>query len=152
VYQARRLLFRMLAEDDDPSLLFELAPANLKTADEDVLQASRQLLREAAGAVLAQAGFEADPRLRGAARRTLSRIVQFLKSPLADKPWIRVGNQQVLSPDAFPPSVYALQMFAHMPLFRSEHYEGMELLYRWLTRPLPRQEQIQLIGQERVEV
>ena len=43
-------------------------------------------------------------------------------------------------------------MFAHMPLFRSEHYEGMELLYRWLTRPLPRQEQMQVVGKKIVSV
>ena len=113
---------------------------------------ARQTLREAAGAALAQAGFESDPRLRGAARRTLDRMMEFLKSPVGAKPWIRIGNRQVLSPDAFAPSIYALQMLAHMPLFRSEHYEGMELLYRWLTRPLPRQEQMQVVGKKIVPV
>ena len=43
-------------------------------------------------------------------------------------------------------------MLAHMPLFRNEHYEGMELLYRWLTRPLPRQEQMQVVGKKIVPV
>ena len=155
VYQARRILFRLLAEDDDPALLFEFAPAvgpKAKPMEEEMRVAHRQLLREAAGAVLAQAGFEADPRLRGAARRTLERMMDFLKSPVGAKPWIRIGNQQVLSPDAFPPSIYALSMFAYMPLFRSEHYEGMELLYRWLSRPLPRQEQMKLIGKKIVPV
>jgi len=155
VYQARRILFRLLAEDDDPALLFEFAPAvgpKAKPMEEEMRLAHRQLLREAAGAVLAQAGFEADPRLRGAARRTLERMMEFLKSPVGAKPWIRIGNQQVLSPDAFPPSICALSMFAQMPLFRSEHYEGMELLYRWLSRPLPRQEQMQLIGKKIVPV
>ena len=102
--------------------------------------------REAAGAALAQAGYESDPRLRGMARRTLERTMDFLRSPLGAKPWIRIGNQQVLSPDAFPPSIHALQMYAHMPLFRNEHYEGMEMLYRWLCRALPRQEQMQQVG------
>ncbi len=148
VFQARRILFRLLAEDDDPALLFELAPklAVKGRIDEETLRMTRQTLREAAGAALAQSGFETDPRLRGAARRTLDRIMAFLKSPFGDKPWMRIGNQQVLAPEAFPPSIYALQMLSHMPLFRSEHYEGMELLYRWLARPLPRQEQMQLVG------
>jgi hypothetical protein len=150
VYQARRMLFRLLAEDDDPSLLFELAPkAGAKgPAEEEVIRMTRQILREAAGAALAQSGFETDPRLRGAARRTLDRMMEFLKSPVGEKPWIRIGNRQVLSPDAFPPSIYALQMLSHMPLFRSEHYEGMELLYRWLNRPLPRQDQMQVVGKK----
>ncbi|HEV8409946.1 MAG TPA: hypothetical protein VGQ30_05510 [Gemmatimonadaceae bacterium] len=154
IYQARRILFRLLAEDDDPELLFEFAPnPNAKTKpEEEMLLMARQTLREAAGAALAQAGFEADPRLRGAARRTLDRMMEFLKSPVGAKPWIRIGNRQVLSPDAFAPSIYALQMLAHMPLFRSEHYEGMELLYRWLTRPLPRQEQMQVVGKKIVPV
>jgi hypothetical protein len=154
VYQARRILFRLLAEDDDPELLFEFAPnPNAKTKPEEEMRLmARQTLREAAGAALAQAGFESDPRLRGAARRTLDRMMEFLKSPVGAKPWIRIGNRQVLSPDAFAPSIYALQMLAHMPLFRSEHYEGMELLYRWLTRPLPRQEQMQIVGKKIVPV
>jgi hypothetical protein len=154
VFHARRILFRMLAEDDDPTLLFEFAPrtGSKSRPDPDVLQMERQTLREAAAAVLAQAGFEADPRLRGLARRTLGRLVEFLRSPLGTKPWIRVGNRQVLSPEVFAPSIYALQMLAHMPLFRSEHYEGMELLYRWLSRPLPRQEQMQAVGKKIVPV
>jgi hypothetical protein len=155
VYQARRILFRLLAEDDDPQLLFEFAPklnVKGKQPEEELRLMARQTLREAAGAALAQAGFESDPRLRGAARRTLDRTMEFLKSPVGAKPWIRIGNRQVLSPDAFAPSIYALQMLAHMPLFRSEHYEGMELLYRWLTRPLPRQEQMQVVGKRIVPV
>ena len=153
VYQARRILFRLLAEDDDPALLFEQAPPpNKGRFEEEQRRMVRQNLREAAGAALAQSGFENDPRLRGAARRTLDRMVGFLKSPLGDKHWIRVGNRQVLSPDAFPPSIYALQMLAHMPLFRNEHYEGMELLYRWLSRALPRQEQMQVVGKKILSV
>jgi hypothetical protein len=154
IYQARRILFRLLAEDDDPSLLFEFAPkaAAKGRPEEEFRRMTRQTLREAAGAALAQSGFETDPRLRGAARRTLDRIMEFLKSPVGDKPWIRIGNRQVLAPEAFPPSIYALHMLSHMPLFRSEHYEGMELLYRWLTRPLPRQEQMQVVGKRIVPV
>lgn len=145
LFHARRNLFRLLAEDTDPAQLYELAPTKGRP-EEEYIRTQRQLLREAAGAALAQAGFEGDPRLRGLARRTIDRIGDYLRSPIAEKPWIRVGNKQVLHPEAFPPSIYALHLIAHMPLFQSEHYEAMELLYAYLMRPLPRQEAVQMIG------
>lgn len=152
LFHARRVLFRLLAEDDDPSLLFELAPPPSKKVEREAIMATRQILREAAAAALAQAGFEADPRLRGVANRVLDRIETFLRSPLAERPWVRVGNRQVLAAEAAPPSVHALHMLAHMPLFRNEHYDAMEALYRWLTHPLPRQEQVQMIGKKLLPV
>lgn len=142
---ARRALFRLLAEDNAPEFLYELAP---KHPDEDLVRRGRSILREAAGAALAQAGYEDDPRLRGLARRVLERIVAFIRSPLAQKPWIRVGNQHVLAPEAAPPSWYSLAMFAYMPLFRTENHEAMDRLYGYLTQPLPRQEALQLCGQK----
>lgn len=135
--QARRTLFRLLAEDEDPSYLYELAP-RAKVMDPEVVRHGRSVLREAAAATLAQAGYEADPRLRGAARRILERMDAYLRSPLAEKPFVRAGNQHVLPPESVPPSVWSLTMLAHMPLFRSEHYEITERLYEYLTRPLPR--------------
>ena len=105
---ARRVLFRLLAEDNDPGFLYELAG---KVGDEDLVRRGRSILREAAGAALAQAGYEDDPRLRGVARRVLERVANFLRSQLAQKPWMRVGNQHVLAAEAAPPSMYALVMF-----------------------------------------
>lgn len=141
----RRALFRLLAEDTDRAMLYELAPTKPKV-EEEFLILQRQTLREAAGAALAGAGFEGDPRLRGLARRTIDRMAEFLRSPLAEKPWVRIGNRQVLHPDAYPPTIHMLHLLAHMPLCQSEHYEAMELLYDYLTRPLPRQESVQQIG------
>jgi hypothetical protein len=152
IYHARRILFRLLAEDADPGLLFEFSPPPSKKLERETVIGGRQILREAAAAALAQAGFEQDPRLRGAANRILERIFDFLRSPVAEKPWIRVGNRQVLAAEANPPSIYALHMLAHMPLFRNEHYEEMEALYRWLTRALPRQEHVQLVGKKMIAV
>ena len=143
---ARRVLFRLLAEDDDPSYLFELAGKG--TPDVDTVLRGRALLREAAAAALAQAGYESDPRLRGAARRIMERIATYLRSPLAEKPFIRIANQHALAAEAVPPSFHTLQMLAHMPLFRSENYEILELLYAYLTQPLPRTEPAQLIGKK----
>jgi len=142
---ARRVLFRLLAEDSDPEYLYELGNKN---QDEDLVRRGRAILREAAGAALAQAGYEDDPRLRGVARRVLERISNFIRSPLAQKPWIRVGNQHVLTAEAAPPSMHALLMFAYMPLFRTEHHEAMDRLYHFLSQPLPRQEPLQLCGKK----
>lgn len=146
VARARRVLFRLLAEDEDPEYLFELGGKG--TVDEDVARRGRAVLREAAAAALAQAGYEGDPRLRGAAKRILERVNGFLKSPLAQKPFVRVGNQHVLAPEAAPPSLYALELFAHMPLFRIENFEAMDRLYQHLSQPLPRQEAVQLCGKK----
>lgn len=142
---ARRILFRLLAEDLDPAYLFEFAGD--AEGDEDLVRRGRGILREAAAAALAQAGYEADPRLRGAARRILERIATHLRSPLAAKPWVRVGNKQVLAAEATPPSIHALTMLAFMPLFRSEHHDTLDRIYQYVSQPLPRQEPQQLCGQ-----
>jgi hypothetical protein len=147
--RARRLLFRLLAEDEDPSFLCELA-AEAGT-DEDLIRRGRAILREAAAATLAQAGYERDPRLRGAAQRLLSPVAEYLRSPLAQKPWVRLGNRQVLSADAAPPSVHLLRMLAHMPLFCSEHAETLDNIYEYVSQTPPRQEPFQLVGDHVVE-
>jgi hypothetical protein len=142
--RARRILFRLLAEDADPAYLFELAPR--ADEDGDVARRGRAVLREAAAAALAQAGYEGDPRLRGAASRILDRIDSFLRSPLAHKPWVRVGNKQVLAAEATPPSIYALAMLAHMPFFRNEHHVQLDRIFQYVSQPQPRQEALQLWG------
>ncbi len=144
--QARRLLFRLLAEDDDVTYLFELAPR--QAADLELVRQRRGILREAAAAALAQAGYEKDPRLRGAARRIVERVDAYLRSPLAPKPFVRAGNQYVLAREAVPPSIYLLAMLAYMPHFQSEHYDIMERLYAHLSQPQPRQEPAALIGKK----
>jgi hypothetical protein len=141
---ARRILFRLLAEDDDPSFLFELRGKH--EPDEEAVKRGRSLLREAAAATLAQSGYEGDPRLRGAARRILTRMADYLRSPLAQRPFIRQGNQHMLAAEACPPSIFAVAMLAYMPLFRAEHHREMDALYQHLTQPQPRQEPVQLCG------
>lgn len=144
----KRLLYRLLAEDDDPTFLLEIRPEG---DDEDLVRRGRLMLREAAAASLAQAGYESDPRLRGAARRLIDRVYTFLKTPLAQKPWIRIGNQHVLPADVAAPSFHLLVMLGYMPQFRSEHTEFMERLFTWLTQPWPRQAPIQQVGEYLVE-
>jgi hypothetical protein len=59
---------------------------------------------------------------------------------------VRAGNQQVLAPEAIPPSFHMLVMLAFMPLFRSEHYDIMERLFQILAQPVPRQAPARLLG------
>ena len=145
---ARRALFRLLAEDNDPAYLYELGP---KSKDDDSVRRGRLQLREAAAAALAQAGYESDPRLRGAARRILERIDAYLASPLAEKPWMRVGNVHVLAPEVSPPTFNALTMLAHMPIFRNENYSETERIYQYISQPHPRQDSVQLLGKKMIE-
>lgn len=147
--RSRRLLFRLLAEDDDPAFLFELAAE--AGEDEDLIHRGRVILREAAAATLAQAGYERDPRLRGAAMRLLERVSDYLRSPLAQRPWVRVGNRQVLAPEAAPPSIYLLSMLAHMPLFCAEYADSLDRIFECVSQPMPRQESVQLVGDHLVE-
>lgn len=142
--RARRLLFRLLAEDDDPAYIFEFAEE--AGGDEDLIHRARGILREAAAATLAQAGYERDPRLRGAAMRLLERVADYQRSPLAQKPWVRVGNRQVLAPEAAPPSIYLLTMLAHMPLFCSEFAEQLDRVFDGISQTMPRQDSVQLVG------
>jgi hypothetical protein len=142
--RARRVLFRLLAEDQDPAYLYEFGGKT--RPDEDLVRRGRGILREAAAATLAQAGYEDDPRLRGAARRILERIDRFVHSSLGEKPWVRVGNKQVLAQEAAPPSIYALTMLAYMPLLRIEHHAELDHIYHYISQPLPRQEPQQLCG------
>ena len=145
---ARRALFRLLAEDNDPAYLYELGA---KAKDDDAILRGRMQLREAAAAALAQAGYESDPRLRGAARRIMERTHQYLTSPLAEKPWKRVGNVHVLATEVSPPTFNMLTMLAHMPIFRNENYTEMESIYEYIAQPHPRQDSIQLVGKKMIE-
>src|SRR5215207_2909894 len=144
--RARRVLFRLLAEDNEPAFLFELAHRGEDAGEH--ARRGRVTLREAAAAALAQAGYEGDPRLRGAARRILDRIDGYLRSPLAHKPWVRVGNKQVLAAEAAPPTIYALGMLAHMPLCRNENHIQLDRILHYVSQPQPRQELAQLFGSQ----
>lgn len=148
--RARRYLFRLLAEDDDPAFLYDLAAG--VGDNEGMIAHGRLLLREAAGAALAQAGYESDPRLRGAATRAIERLREFLRSPLAENPWVGTGASRALNEDAAPPSMHLLIMLAHMPVFRLEHHDTLEELFAYLSRRLPRTEARQHVGDEIVPV
>ncbi len=126
LWLARRPLFRLLAQDDDPRFLYELGS---EASDAATIQHGRLRLREAAAAALAQLGLESDPRLRGAAARILERLTAFLRAaPPGAGP---------LPETAAPPSVDTLLMLAHMPIFRTEHAVELGLLAAFLMQPGP---------------
>ncbi|MES3035746.1 MAG: hypothetical protein V4813_17210 [Gemmatimonadota bacterium] len=140
---SRRFLFRLLAMDEEPGMLYELGEAAGNSKEH--AKRLRANVRVEAAALLAQAGYERDPRVRGAAIRATQRVMDYLRSPLAQKPWIRVGNKQVLDPAAAPPTMSFLRMAAFMPELRTEYHMGMELLGKHLMQPEPRQEPVQQI-------
>ena len=139
----RRALFRLLAEDNDPAYLYELAEGG---SGVEYRRYGRRRLREAAAAALAHLGYENDPRLRGCANRMVNRVREFLQSPLAHDPWMRIGNKHVLSPEASPPSIALLVMLGHMPHYRHEHFEFLEELREFLIRPVGQKEVQQQVG------
>lgn len=141
---ARRVLFRLLAEDNDPAYLYEFTG---KGVGADYRRYGRQRLREASAAALAHLGYESDPRLRGCANRMVQRVRDFLRSPLAADPWIRIGNKHALSPEATPPSISLLVMLAHMPLYRHENHEFLTELREYLAQPVGQKEVQQQVAE-----
>jgi hypothetical protein len=145
-HAARRILFRLLAEDADPSYLFELRG---EAGDDELLvRRGRALLRDGAAAALAQLGCEADPRLRGAAVRALERTMTFVRAataPGAEPP------TNPLPPGASPPTAHFLVMLAFMPRFRSEHQDEMTRLLAFLSAAPPSGTPRQLAGKREVQ-
>lgn len=144
LHRARRALFRLLAEDSDPNFLYDLAAD--AGSDEMLIARGRRILRAAAAATLAQAGYAEDPRLRGAAHRATTRATTYLASSLADDPWVKARDGVALDEEATPPSMYLLLMLSHMPLFRTEHQTAMDALYEYVSRPRPTQGTRQWVG------
>lgn len=129
---ARKVLFRLLAEDMDPYYLYELR-ADAGT-DEYLIRRGRALLREAAAATLAQLGCEADPRLRGAAVRLLDRVMAFVRHSATAA---TTETPPPLPATAMAPTPHFLVMLAYMPRFRSEHQDEMTRLLAFLATPAP---------------
>ncbi len=141
-----RVLFRLLSRDPDPALLFEFK----KMVKESPLTEGwvRNNLREAASTALAEAGFNVDPRLRGSAHRTASAISNFLRSPQAEKPFVKAGQKYLLHPDAYPPTWYSLAMMASMPNLQRERAGFTERLGQYLAQPAPKRPVIIKLGKK----
>jgi hypothetical protein len=131
-----RVLFRLLSRDEDPGLLFEFQ--KLSRADAKAEAWARDIMREAASAALAETGYGDDPRLRGAGHKIANAISQFLRSPVAEKPFIKSGSQMVLHPEAHPPSWYSVAMLSFMPNLQRERAGFTERLGHYLAQPAPK--------------
>jgi hypothetical protein len=146
---ADRVLFRLLRRDEDPALLFEFQ--KLVKSDEDAEAWARGTIREAASAALAEAGYADDPRLRGAGHKIASGISQFLRSPLAEKPFVKSAKQVVLHPEAHPPSWYSVAMLSFMPNLQRERAGFTERLGHYLAQPAPKKAFVIQVGKRTVK-
>jgi len=133
---ADRVLFRLLTRDENPALLFEYQ--RLVAAEPGAEPWVRDLIREAASCALAEAGHVEDPRLRGSGHRIASAVSQFLRSPLAEKPFIKSSKNLVLHPEAHPPSWYSVAMLGSMPNLQRERAGFTERLGHYLAQPAPK--------------
>jgi hypothetical protein len=146
---ADRVLFRLLSRDEDPALLFEfLKPVK---SDEAAEAWARGIMREAASAALAEAGYGDDPRLRGAGHKIANAVSQFLRSPLAEKPFVKSGQHVVLHPEAHPPSWYSVAMLAAMPNLQRERAGFTERLGHYLAQPAPKKAFVIQVGKRTVK-
>jgi hypothetical protein len=144
-----RVLFRLLSRDEDPALLFEFQ--RLVKSDEEAEAWARGTMREASAAALAEAGYADDPRLRGAGHKIANAVSQFLRSPLAEKPFIKSGKQVVLHPEAHPPSWYSVAMLSFMPNLQRERAGFTERLGHYLAQPAPKKAFVLLVGKRTVK-
>jgi hypothetical protein len=107
-------------------------------------------MREAASAALAEAGYAEDPRLRGSGHKVANAISQFLRSPLAEKPFLKAGKQIALHPEAHPPSWYSVAMLASMPNLQRERAGFTERLGHYLAQPAPKKAFVIQVGKKTV--
>ena len=143
---ADRVLFRLLSRDEDPALLYEYQrPAR---GNPDVALWARALTRQGVAAALAQAGYVEDPRVRGAAHRIATDISNFLRSELAEKPFVRKGSKTILHPEAQPPTLLALALVAFMPSLQRERAGFVDRLSTYLARPASKRTYLIQVGKK----
>lgn len=146
---ADRLLFRLLSRDEDPALLFEYQKA--AKGDDAYAAWARNLSREAATAALAESGNIEDPRVRGSAHKVANEISEFLRSPLAEKPFVRSGSATVLHAEAHPPDWNAIAMVGAMPNLQRERAGFTERLRNYLAQPAPKKAFALAVGKKKVK-
>ena len=139
-----RVLYRLVSRDEDPKLLFEFE--KFAVAEPGTEPWIRIVLREAASAALAHAGFGDDPRVRGAAHRILNEVSQFLRSELAQNPFVRTGRAWALSPAAYPPSVFSVSLLSRLPAVQRERAGLVERLGTYLAAPAPKKTYVVAAG------
>lgn len=146
---AERMLFRVLSRDDDPQLNFEFA--KLEKEGPLAVEWAREHFREATTAALAEAGYQEDPRIRGAGHKIASNVSQFLRSPLAEKPFAKAGGKLILDPDAHPPTWYSVAMIAALPNLQRERAGFTDRLGQYLALPAPKKTYSIRIGKRAIK-
>ena len=146
---AERVFFRLLSRDEDPALLFEYA--KLAKGNPEMAIWSRVMMRQGAAVALAHAGHAEDPRVRGAAHRVASEISQFLRSELAEKPFVRKGSRTMLHPQAIPPTTLAVATIAYMPGLQRERAGFVERLCAFLARSVSKRPYVIQLGKRIVK-
>jgi len=131
-----RVLYRLVSRDADPKLLMEYEKFGV--AEPGAEPWIRAVVREAAAAALAQAGFADDPRVRGAAHKILNEVSQFLRSEMAQDPFVRSGRAWVLNPLAYPPTVFSVALLSRLPAVQRERAGLVERIGTYLAAPAPK--------------
>ncbi len=143
---ASRTLYRLLSRDEDPKLLHEYAKfATIELGAEPYI---REVLREAAAAALAHAGASEDPRVRGAAHKILNQVSAFVRSELAENPFVKSGRTWALNPLAYPPTVFSVTLFAFLPAVQRERAGLVERLGQYLGSPAPKKSYAVILGKK----
>jgi hypothetical protein len=143
---ADRLFYRILSRDQDPALLFEMKQA--ASTNPELATWYRDLMREGVTAALAQAGNGDDPRVRGAANRTFTKVSRFLRGELADKPIVRKGSRNVLDREAYPPTVFSVATMAYLPGLQRERAGFVERLSAYVVKSAPKKTYTIQIGRK----
>jgi hypothetical protein len=130
---AERLFYKILSRDETPSLWFEYQKPSV--GNPELHTWTRGFIREGVTCALAHAQRIEDPRVRGSAHRVISDVSQFLRSDLAEDPFVQKGAKYILHPDAHPPTVLSVAILAYMPRLQRERAGFVERLGRYLARP-----------------
>ena len=142
-----RFLFQLLSrlEPDDPDPVLAARARELLVefekpakGDPGLARWARQLGRQAAAAALARAGHSEDPRLRGFALKVATDVSLYLRGELAQKPLRRAKGKTVLDPNAFPPTIFAIEMLAFLPTLQRERSGFIERLGAYLSIAAPK--------------
>ncbi len=131
-----RVLYRVVSRDEDPKLLFEFEKFGFAVPGTEPW--IRIIVREAAAAALAAAGFGDDPRVRGAAHKILNEVSAFLRSESAQSPFVREGRTWILDPAAYPPTIFSVSLLSRLPAVQRERAGLVERLAGYLAAPAPK--------------
>jgi len=96
------------------------------------------VLQGAAAALARNGAHVEDPRLRGAAHRIASDVSAYLRSEIPAKPFKKARGKTVLEPTAYPPTTFAVEVFAFLPALQRERAGFIERLGQYFAAPSPR--------------